>query len=93
MRTTLTLDDDLAQQIQELARQSGESFRGVVNQLLRSGLHKTEKLTSLPRFVVHPKACGFRSGVDPERLNRLSDELEIQDFARFPGLRWPSPIQ
>jgi len=36
----------------------------------------------IPRFKVHPKACGFRSGVDLLRLNQLSDELETEDFQR-----------
>ena len=32
-----------------------------------------------------PKACGFRNGVDVLRLNRLSDDLEIESFERKLG--------
>ncbi|HYH44272.1 MAG TPA: antitoxin [Thermoanaerobaculia bacterium] len=83
MRTTLTLDDDIARQLQDRARRSGESFKEVVNETLRRGLKKGEKPVSrLPRFEVEAKARGFRSGVDVLRLNRISDELEAEEFQR-----------
>jgi len=82
MRTTLTLDDDLAKQLQERARRGGESFKEVVNEALRRGLRAEKPTPRTPRFEVKPKACGFRSGVDILHLNQLSDELEIEDFQR-----------
>ncbi|HYQ83677.1 MAG TPA: CopG family transcriptional regulator [Rubrobacter sp.] len=82
MRTTLTLDEDVARELQELSRRSGESFKEVVNEVLRRGLHGEKPAAQLPRFKVMPKACGFRTGVDLLRLNQLSDELEIEDFQR-----------
>ncbi len=83
MRTTLTLDDDLALQLQETARRSGESFKNIVNSALRRGLRQGEKPDPhLPRFVVEPKACGFRAGVDPRKLHQLLDDLEMEDFNR-----------
>jgi len=82
MRTTLTLDDDVARELQELTRHSGESFKEVVNEVLRRGLHGEKPTSQLPRFKVIPKACGFRSGVDFLHLNQLSDELEIENFQR-----------
>ena len=93
MRTTLTLDEDLARQLQEMARRGGISFKEIVNETLRKGLSRGQKPTArLPTFTVQPKACGFRSGIDPLRLNQLDDELEM-DFSRFPGLRWTNPLQ
>jgi Ribbon-helix-helix protein, copG family len=83
MRTTLTLDEDVARQLKEKARRSGESFKEVVNSALRQGLAQSKKPGSkFPRFEVTPKACGFRSGVDVLRLNQLNDELEMEDFER-----------
>ena len=38
MRTTLTLDDDLAMALQEIARATGRPFKSVVNACLRKGL-------------------------------------------------------
>jgi len=82
MRTTLTLDDDLAKQLQDRARHSGESFKEVVNETLRRGLRGEKPGSRLPRFEVKAKACGFRSGIDVHHLNQVNDELEIEDFQR-----------
>jgi hypothetical protein len=80
MRTTLTLDEDVAKQLRELSRRSGESFKEVVNTTLRRGLRGEKAVQRLPRFEVKAKACGFRPGVDVLRLNQLNDELELEDF-------------
>ena len=83
MRTTLTLDEDIARQLQEIARRSGTSFKEVVNTTLKKRLARGEKPgAKLPKFEVKPKACGFRSGIDVLRLNQLNDELEMEDFQR-----------
>ena len=83
MRTTLTLDDDIARRLQEKARRLGASFKEVVNDTLRQGLTRGEKpAPQLPRFKVEAKARGFRGGVDVLRLNQLNDELEVEEFQR-----------
>jgi hypothetical protein len=79
MRTTLTLDDDLAKELQDAARNSGKSFKEIVNETLRHGLVTgASPARRVPRFRVHPKACGFRAGIDITKLNQLVDELEIE---------------
>lgn len=81
MRTTLTLDDDLARELKEMARRSGRPFKQVVNEAIRRSLATGDKpMPRQPRFVVQARACGFRRGVDPLKLNQLSDELEIEEF-------------
>ncbi len=81
MRTTLTLDEDVAFRLQELSRLRRASFKQVVNETLRAGLQTGDKpMDSLPPFRVAPKAAGFRSGVDVRRLNQLNDELESQEL-------------
>jgi hypothetical protein len=83
MRTTLTLDEDVARQLRELVRRRGTSFKQVVNETLRDGLQRGRKpATRQPPFRVTPKACGFRSGVDLLRLNQLNDELESEEVLR-----------
>jgi hypothetical protein len=83
MRTTLTLDDDVAKQLREKSRRSGETFKEVVNETLRRGLRSGEKPSPpLPRFVVESKARGFCAGVDILHLNRFYDELEVEEFLR-----------
>ena len=43
MRTTLTIDDDIARALKELSRERGSSFKAVVNDVLRQGLTTGEK--------------------------------------------------
>jgi len=79
MRTTLTLEDDLAGELRETARKTDRSFKDVVNETLRHGLAAgAAPARRGPRFRVHPKACGFRAGIDLAKLNQLVDELEIE---------------
>lgn len=79
MRTTLTLDNDLAAALQEQALLHGISFKQVVNDTLRRGLSPRTQERK-PMFRVKPLPGGFRQGVDPLKLNQLNDELEVQDF-------------
>jgi hypothetical protein len=81
VRTTLTLDDDVARELAAERRQSGRSLKEVVNSALRRGLRMGEKPPrSLPRFVVEPFSSPFQPGVDSSKLNQLVDELETEDF-------------
>lgn len=50
MRTTVTLDDDVAALIESERAQTGESFRAVVNRLLRRGARRrgTEETPAPP---------------------------------------------
>jgi hypothetical protein len=48
MRTTRTLDDDLATMLKQEAEASGRPFRDVVNEALRRGLGDTPERTVVP---------------------------------------------
>ncbi len=79
MRTTLTLEDDLARKLKELARSTDRRFKEVVNDAIRKGLSLGEEPpTEQERFVVSAKGRGFRAGVDPTKLNQLYDDLEME---------------
>jgi len=82
MRTTLTIEDDIARALKMLSRERGESLKSVVNQVLRRGLTIGEKppLVREP-FRVRSATHGFQPGIDPLKLNQLADELEIERFA------------
>lgn len=80
MRTTLTLDEDVAHSLREQAALYNVSFKEVVNDALRRGLSPSQPKARRP-FKVRPIAAGgFRPGVDPSRLNQLYDQLEIEAF-------------
>ena len=48
MRTTLTLDDDVAVRIERM-RRNGRTFKEVVNEVMRAGLDALEKPLRQPR--------------------------------------------
>jgi hypothetical protein len=81
MRTTLTIDDDLAGLLKRRARELGLPFKDVVNRTLRAGLGELAR----PRRHVAPKiishAFGFKPGIDLDKLNQLADELEAEAYA------------
>ena len=79
MRTTLTLDDDLARSLKEQARLLDKPFKQVVNDTLRRGMSPAVGETRAP-YRVKPIHGGFAPGVDPEKLNQLNDELEVEHF-------------
>ena len=80
MRTTLTIDDDIAARIEERRRRDGQSLKQVVNALLREGLRSGQRPAT--RYRVAPHKLGMRAGYDQTRLNQLVDELETEQPAR-----------
>lgn len=79
MRTTVTLDTDVAEKLQAYAHHHGLSFKKALNELLRRGLQAKAAPKSVA-FRVEPHQGGFRPGVDVRRLNQLVDQLEVADF-------------
>ena len=83
MRTTLTIDDDLAGILQKRAGQQGHSFKEVVNDTLRAGLAGSGNVVLKRKpFKVIARPLGLRPGYDPDKLNQLVDELEVEDHLR-----------
>lgn len=80
MRITLTIDDDLANALDALARNSGKPFADEVNEAIRRGLSAGGPRVSRERFRVQSARRGFQPGVDPTRLGRLLDELAVDEF-------------
>ena len=85
MRTTLTLEPDVAQSLRREMRRSGQGLKALVNHALRIGLGLSGKRARPPHFEVRPHAFGFRPGVDLDRLNQLVDELDVEERARTLG--------
>jgi hypothetical protein len=82
MRTTLTLDPEVAERVRSEMRRTGKPMKAVVNEALALGLGMAGKRPRPPRFEVRPHAFGFKPGVDLDRLNQLVDELEAEEAAR-----------
>jgi plasmid stability protein len=86
MRTTLTLDDDVAARLKDLAHRRKRPFKEVVNEILRRGLVAQEgRARAAPPFRVEVFSSPFQPGVDPLKLNQLSDELEARRAVGAPA--------
>jgi hypothetical protein len=82
MRTSLTLDDDLAGLLKRRARELGVPFKEAVNRTIRTGLGEAAaagRRSPAPKTVPH--SFGLKPGVDPDKLGQLADELEAEAFA------------
>lgn len=76
VRTTLTLDDDIAAKLREQVRKSGKPFKEVVNEALRTGLNTTEPAKARKRFVVRAKPAGLRPGLSYDNIEELLDQID-----------------
>jgi hypothetical protein len=78
VRTTLTLDDDVAAKLKAAVRRSGKPFRDVVNDTLRRGL-AAPRAARAP-FRIHPRSLGgIRPGLT---IDSIGDLLERSEGSR-----------
>lgn len=92
MRTTLTIDDDLAGLLKERARELGVPFKEAVNRTIRAGLGEAAvraRRGKTPK--TQPHSFGFRPGIDLDKLGQLADELESEAFAVSTGMSGDPP--
>jgi hypothetical protein len=77
MRTTLTLDDDVAAKLRAEARRSGRPFRDIVNETLRRGLVARRATAPRPRFKVTARDLGaLRPGLSLDNVAELIEQVE-----------------
>ena len=80
MRTTLTLDEDVARKLAETARRRRVPFKEVVNEALRAGVAAGRRPAKKGRrFRVEATHGGLYPGIDAGKLNQLADELEAAE--------------
>lgn len=77
MRTTLTLDPDVAQLLEEERHRRHTTFKQVVNDALRRGLRDSRR-RSVRKYQAPVFHAELAVGVDPAGFNRLADELEAE---------------
>jgi hypothetical protein len=82
MRTTLTLDPDVARLLEEEAHRQRKPFKQVVNEAIRRGLAPAPGARAPGRFRIRPHRTTLRPGIDAGSLNRLVDEFEDEAVIR-----------
>ncbi|HXI43359.1 MAG TPA: hypothetical protein VNH83_25490 [Bryobacteraceae bacterium] len=81
MRTTLTLDPDVALKLKSRVAEQKAPFKEIVNAALRRGLSQVSPSKPKKRFRVQSHSLGLKPGIDAGRFNQLLDELEVEAFA------------
>jgi hypothetical protein len=77
MRTTLTLDDDVAAKLKAESRRAGRPFREVVNETLRRGLAQRRAAASPRRFTITPRDLGnLKPGLSLDNVADLIEQVE-----------------
>lgn len=76
MRTTLTLDEDVAAKVKVEMRRSGRPFKETVNRLLRLALNARRAAPKGPEFRVPVWDMVRRPGVDLDNIGELIEQLE-----------------
>lgn len=85
MRTTLTIDPEIAERLREEVALGKRPLKVIVNEALRRGLGLEEVKRAGP-YRVQAHSSRFLPGVDPGSLNQLADELEAAEFL---SKHWP----
>jgi hypothetical protein len=75
MRTTLTLEPEVAEKLRAEALLGKRSFKDIVNQALRRGLGIDKTKPEKP-FEIITFSSEFQPGIDPGKLQQFLDEEE-----------------
>ncbi len=77
MRTTLTLDDDVAAKLQAEVRRTGKSFKEVVNEHLRISLLQARATKPRKPFKIEARSLGgLRPGLSYDNIEALIEAIE-----------------
>lgn len=85
MRTTVTLDEDVAAKLRQVSRERGVSFKAALNEAVRLGL--SASAPSSRSFNVHSQPLGIRPEVNIDKALSLAGELEDSEILRKLELR------
>lgn len=85
MRTTVTLDEDVAAALRAAASERGLSFKEALNSALREGLSRPARRRS--GYKVPTRRLGLRHGIDLDKALRLAGQLEDDEIARKLAVR------
>ena len=83
MRTTLTIDDNIARQLKEIVHRSGMPFKTVVNEALRAGIENSRIAQATKPYRLKPVALGEVQGpYNLDKALQLADHLEDEEISR-----------
>ena len=75
MRTTLTINDDILDQLKaEAAKEKGKPFKEVVNETLRLGLRARRAGTRKMEFRIESQKMGVFPGLNYDNIGELLEQ-------------------
>ncbi|MCW5558544.1 MAG: DUF2191 domain-containing protein [Verrucomicrobiae bacterium] len=80
MRTTLTLDSDVAAKARKGAARLGKPFKEVINAALRIGLDQVLKPPAPKTYRTQPRPLGLRRGFSYDNIGELLARAEEEDY-------------
>jgi len=75
MRTTLTLDEDIAAKLKEEMQRTGRPLKQIVNETLREALTRAPEKKLRP-FRVRTRKLGHYPGLDYDNIGVLLEQVE-----------------
>jgi len=84
MRTTVTLDADVAARLKQAARDRGISFKEALNSAVRAGLSASH---SPQQYRTPSRPLGLRPDVDMDKALQLASAIEDAETVRKLELR------
>ncbi len=82
MRTTLTIDDQLARELKAIALRTGRRFNDVVNETLLAGLQIQSIPARKPYRLETVSLGGVMKGFNLNKALQVADALEDEEIAR-----------
>jgi hypothetical protein len=77
MRTTLTLDDDVAAKLKTESQRAGRPFREIVNETLRRGLESRRAAARRRDFKITARDLGnLKPGLSLDNIAELIEHVE-----------------
>jgi hypothetical protein len=77
MRTTLTLDDDVAAKLRTESQHTGRPFREIINETLRRGLESRRVTAQRRAFKVTARDLGdLKPGLSLDNIAELIEHVE-----------------
>jgi hypothetical protein len=81
MRTTLTLDPDVAAKAKQGAAKLGRPFKEVINAALRIGLDEVLNPATAKPYQTKPRPLGLRKGLSYDNISELLAQSEGEDHS------------
>jgi len=83
VRTTLTIDEHLVRELEEIAHRSGKPFNQVVNETLHAGLNERKARRRARRYHLKPASLGQPlPRIDLDKVSQLADSIEDAEIVR-----------